>query len=126
MNLQRVQTDIWQAAEHFPNIESYTTTEGGLYIKAALQTSTGQPYIIMVTFVGYPSAMPKVMVITPAVKHGMHMYNTGHICYMHPSVWNPARHDLKYVLGQTAVWLNKHQVYLATSRWPGPSLSHTA
>jgi len=126
MNLQRVQSDIRVAAEHFPNIESYTTTDGGLYIKAALQTSTGQPYIIMVTFVGYPSSMPKVMVITPTVKHLMHMYNSGHICYMHPSVWNPARHDLKYVLGQAAVWLNKHQVYLATNRWPGPSLSHTA
>jgi hypothetical protein len=126
MNLQRVQADIQWAAEHFPNIEAYTTTEGGLYIKAALQTSVGRPYIIMVTFAGYPSSMPNVTVITPTVKHGMHMYRAGHICYMHPSAWNPGRHDLKYVLGQTAVWLNKHEIYLATGRWPGPSLAHTA
>lgn len=125
MNLQRVQADIREAADHFPNIETYTTTDGGLYIKAALQTSVGQMYILMVTFVGYPSAQPKVIVLTPAIQHGMHMY-PGYICYMHPNMWNPARHDLKYVLAQAAVWLNKHEVYKVRGVWPGPSLSHTA
>ena len=94
MNIQRIRADIRAASEHFPNIEAYTTTNGGIYIKAALQTSLGQLYIVMVTFGEYPSTMPTVTVVTPAVKHGMHMYKGGHICYMHPSVWNPARHDL--------------------------------
>jgi len=106
-------------------MESYTTTDGGIYIKAALQTSVGQVYIVMVTFSGYPSAMPRVTVITPAVKHVMHMYREGHICYMLPSFWNPARHDLLYVLAQAAVWLNKHEIYMAKGVWPGPSLSYT-
>ena len=84
----RVRADIRAAYDHFPNTESYTTTDGGIYIKAALQTSVGQVYIVMVTFSGYPSAMPRVTVITPAVKHIMHMYREGHICYMLPSFWN--------------------------------------
>lgn len=125
MNIQRIRTDIRTASEHFPNIESYTTTDGGIYIKAALQTSVGQVYIITVTFNDYPSKMPKVTVVAPAVKHSMHMYQGGFICYMHPSVWNPARHDLAYALAQAAVWLNKHEVYIAKGVWPGPSMAHT-
>ena len=60
-----------------------------------------------------PSVMPKVTVITPAVKHAMHMYQGGYICYMHPNYWNPASHDLIYVLAQSAVWLNKHEMFMA-------------
>ncbi|WP_316205134.1 MULTISPECIES: hypothetical protein [unclassified Bradyrhizobium] len=126
MSIQRLRAEIYAASQHFPNIESYATTDGSVYIKAALQTSVGQMYIITVTFAGYPSTMPKVTVVTPAVNHGMHMYKAGHICYMHPSVWNPGRHDLLYVLAQTAVWLNKHEIYMVKGVWPGPSLSHTA
>jgi len=126
VSIQRIRTEIRAALEHFPNIDSYTTNDGGIYIKAALQTSVGQMYIVMVTFGGYASTMPKVTVSAPAVKHGMHMYQGGHICYMHPSVWNPARHDLLYVLAQAAVWLNKHEIYMAKGVWPGPSLAHTA
>jgi ubiquitin-protein ligase len=124
MNVQRIQWEIRQAVEHFPNIESHAATDGGIYIKALLQTSVGQVYVIAVTFVGYPSEMPKVTVITPAVTHSKHMYSAGNICYMHPSVWNPAKHDLKFVLFQTAVWLNKHEIYIRKGVWPGPGLSH--
>jgi hypothetical protein len=78
-----------------------------------------------VTFTGYPSTMPKVQVIAPAVTHSKHMYTSGHICYMHPNMWNPARHDLKFVLAQTAVWLAKHEVYKVKGVWPGPQLAHS-
>lgn len=125
MDLQRVQADIRTAASHFPNIDTHHTADGGLYIKALLATSVGRVYVVNVTFAGYPSVMPKVTVVAPAVKHGMHMYVAGHICYMHPSVWNPGRHDVKHALAEAAVWLNKHEVYVATGRWPGPSLGHT-
>lgn len=124
MNVQRIQLEIRQTMEHFPNIETDTTTEGGVFIKALLQTSVGQVYVISVTFVGYPSEMPKVTVITPAITHSKHMYSAGHICYMHPTVWNPAKHDLKFVLAQAAVWLNKHEVYKQKGVWPGPGLAH--
>jgi ubiquitin-protein ligase len=125
VNVQRIQVELRQAAEHFPNIESYATTDGGIYIKAALQTSVGQVYIIMVTFTGYPFERPKVTVLTPPVQHVNHMY-PGYICYMHPNMWNPAKHDLKFVLAQAAVWLNKHEVYKVRGVWPGPALPHTA
>ena len=124
MELQRVRQDIQGAREHFPTIEAFPTVEGGIYIKAALQTSVGQAYVISVTFASYPSAMPKVTVVAPAISHGQHMYKSGHICYMHPSCWNPSKHDLKYTLCQAAVWLNKHEIYKTTGRWPGPSMAH--
>lgn len=124
MDVQRVQRDIRGAIEHFPNLETHTTLGGDIYIKGALQTSVGQIYVISVTFVGYPAQMPKVTVIAPAITHTKHMYNTGHICYMHPNFWNPARHDLKFVLAQIAVWLNKHEIYKQKLVWPGPGMTH--
>lgn len=124
MNVQRIQLEIQRAIEHFPYVESQATTGGDIYVKAALQTAVGQMYVISVTFVGYPSEMPKVTVITPPVAHRMHMYSSGNICYMHPNFWNPAKHDLKFVLAQAAVWLNKHEVYKQKGEWPGPGLRH--
>lgn len=124
MNVHLIRSEIQRAMEHFPNIETHTTVEGGIYIKAALQTSVGQIYVISMTFRAYPSEMPKVIVITPAVTHGKHMYTAGHICYMHPNMWNPAKHDVKFVLAQAAVWLNKHEVYKQKGIWPGPGLAH--
>jgi ubiquitin-protein ligase len=126
MNVLRIRSDIQRAIEHFPNIDTHTTNDGSIYIKAALQTSAGQMYIICVTFSAYPSEMPKVTVITPPVTHTKHMYKGGYICYMHPSMWNPARHDLKFVLGQAAVWLNKHEIYMRKRIWPGPELAHAS
>lgn len=124
MNVQRVQLDIQQAMGQFPNIETYPTSSGGIYIKVLLQTSVGQMYVISVSFVDYPAEMPRVTVVTPAVTHGKHMYTSGNICYMHPSVWNPAKHDLTFALAQTAVWLNKHEIYKLKGIWPGPGMAH--
>lgn len=124
MNVQRIQWDIQCAMEHFPNIDTHTTAGGGIYIKALLQTAVGHMYVISVTFEEYPSKMPKVTVITPAVTHTKHMYSSGNICYMHPNFWNPAKHDLMFVLAQSAVWLNKHEVYKQKGVWPGRGLAH--
>ena len=124
MNVQRIQWEIQQAMGQFPNIETHPTIDGGLYIKALLLTSVGQMYVIAVTFGGYPSEIPKVKVISPAVTHSKHMYEGGNICYMHPSLWNPAKHDLVFVLAQSCVWLNKHEVFKQKGVWPGPGLPH--
>ncbi len=120
MDLQRIRWEIQRAMAQFPNIETYPTIGGGICIKALLQTSVGQIYVLRVTFVGYPFEIPKVTVISPAVTHSKHMYTSGNICYMHPNLWNPAKHDLVFVLAQSSVWLNKHEVYEQKSVWPGP------
>ena len=124
MDLQRIRRDIQYALEHFPNIETQTSLNGEISLKAALQTSAGQIYVVSMTFAGYPSQLPKIMVIVPKVQHSMHMYNSGHICYMHPTMWNPGKHDVKFVLAQAAVWLNKNEVYKVRGVWPGPHLKH--
>lgn len=124
MNIQRARQDIQIAREHFPNIEAHPTLDGGLYVKAALQTSVGRVYVLSVTLANYPADMPRVTVLAPAVTHSKHMYTSGHVCYMHPSYWNPAKHDLRFTLAQAAVWLNKHEVYLQKGVWPGPGMAH--
>ena len=122
MDVQRIRREVQQAMYQFPNIETHATIGGDIYIKAALQTSVGQMYVIHVTFAGYPSEIPKVRVISPAVTHSRHMYTGGNICYMHPSLWNPAKHDLVLELAQSSVWLNKHEVYKQKGDWPGQGL----
>ena len=124
MDVQRIQCEIRQAMQHFPNIETHTTIDGSIFIKALLQTSVGQMYVICVTLAGYATEIPKVTVLSPAIRHNKHKYTGGNICFMHPSLWNPAKHDLVYVLAQSAVWLNKHEVYKQNGVWPGPGLAH--
>jgi ubiquitin-protein ligase len=124
MDLQRIQREFRQAQEHFPLLEAVPNGTGGLYVKAALQTSVGRIHIITVSFQGYPAEMPKIVVTKPEITHWKHRYQAGNICYMHPSMWNPGRHDLKFVLAQGAVWLNKHEVYMQKGTWPGPGLDH--
>jgi len=127
MDLQRIYSELRQAVEHFPNLEALPTGDGGVYLKAALQTATGKIYLLAIQFHGYPSQMPKVFVTKPELQHWKHRYSTGNICYMHPNMWNPGRHNVKYVLGQVAVWLNKYDVYLQNGfRWPGPGIEHHA
>jgi hypothetical protein len=123
MDLQRLRRDIGDAGAHFAHLEATPDGAGGLYVKTALQT-VKRLYILQVTFAGYPAVMPTITVTKPEISHWKHRYKAGNICYMHPNFWNPGKHDLKYALMQAAVWLNKHEVYLETNRWPGPGLEH--
>ena len=127
MEVQRIYLELRQAAEHFPNLEALPTGDGGVYVKAALQTSAGKIYLLALQFQGYPNEMPKVFITKPTLQAWKHRYNTGNICYMHPNMWNPGRHNMKYVLMQVAVWLNKYDVFLQNGgNWPGPGIEHNA
>ena len=126
MDVQRIHSEVRVASQHFPNIEAIPTTDGGVWVKACLQTSVGRIYMLGVYFDGYPYEMPKVFVTKPTLGYTIHIYNAGNICYMHPNVWNPGRHDLKHVLFQAAVWLNKYEVFQQRGKWPGPGISHAA
>jgi ubiquitin-protein ligase len=124
MDMQRIAKEVQEAAAHFALVEAHPTTNGGVYVKAGLHTSAGQTYVIAIYLDSYPIQMPKVYVTAPALASSPHRYRDGNICYMHPNMWNPGRHNLKYVIAQIAVWLNKYDVYQQTNRWRGPSLEH--
>lgn len=124
MDVQRVAREVRQAAEHFAYVEAHPTSEGGVCVKAGLQTAAARVYVVTITFQGYPNEMPKVYVTKPALTGSPHRYPDNQICFMHPNVWNPGRHDLKHVLFQVAVWLNKYDVYQQTGNWPGPEIKH--
>ena len=124
MDLQRLKRDIAEANEHFTYLEAVPDGVGGLSAKAVLQTAMKRMYVLSISFAEYPLKMPTIHVTKPQITHSKHRYNAGNICYMHPNFWNPGKHDLKYALAQAAVWLNKHEVYEQTNRWPGPGLSH--
>ena len=69
--------------------------------------------------------MPKVFITKPSVQPGTgHQYKEGNICYLHPNMWNPARHTLEFVLGRTAKWLNKYEVWRVKGIWPGAEIKH--
>lgn len=124
MNLSRIQRDIENAQRQFDYVESHPTNSGGIMAMVALQT-TRRYYTLAVTFPDtYPNSMPEVFVRKPILESSPHRYPDNQICYMHPRMWNPGRHDLTYVIQRAAKWLNKYEVYLILGRWPGASIDH--
>lgn len=124
MNLSRIQRDIANAQRQFDYVESHPTSSGGLMAMVALQT-TRRYYTLAVTFPdAYPNSMPEVFVRKPILENSPHRYPDNQICYMHPRMWNPGRHDLTYVIQRAAKWLSKYEVYLIRGRWPGAGIHH--
>ena len=106
-------------------VELHPTGNGGVFLKAAFQTSAGCTYVVSVSLANYPSQMPKVFVTAPAlVPNPPHYYREGNICYMHPNFWNPGRFNLVEVLKRTAKWLNKYDVWRVKREWPGAEILH--
>ena len=124
MDIRRVRTEVAQAATYFALVEAHPTTDGGVYVKAALQTPVGNTYIATITFPNYPNQMPKVLITKPTLPASRHRYTDGTICYLHPNMWNPGIHNLTFVLKRVAKWLNKYEVWRAKGQWPGAELLH--
>jgi ubiquitin-protein ligase len=86
----------------------------------------GGHYVLSIRFPDtYPNEMPRVYIDAPSVVDAPpHRYNTGNICYLHPSLWNPGSHNLKFVIWRSAKWLNKYEVWRVKGYWPGAELKH--
>ena len=124
MNLVRIRRDIVNAQQHFDYVEAHPTDTGGLMALVALQT-VRRVYTLAVTFPDtYPSAMPKVFVRRPTLEYSPHQFPHDRICYLHPSFWNPGRHDLRFVIARAAKWLAKYEVFRARGCWPGAGIDH--
>lgn len=124
MDVQRIRREVITASQTFALVEAHPTSNGGVFVKAGLQTSIGNAYVASIQFNGYPSQMPWVYIIKPTLAATPHIYTDGHLCYLHPNYWNPGRHDLTFVLQRAAKWLNKYEVWRQTGRWPGASIAH--
>lgn len=124
MNLTRIHREISAAQEHFDFVEAHPTSGGGIMALIALQ-SVVRFYTLAVIFPdSYPNAMPQVFVRKPSLQSSPHRYPNDQICFLHPSMWNPGRHDLTFVISRAAKWLAKYEVYLQTGAWPGAGIAH--
>ena len=120
----RVRREIALAQEYFDFVEGHATAEGGVMALLALQTNR-RVYTLGVSFpVTYPNAMPEVHVRKPELVPSPHRFPKNRICYLLPQMWNPGRHDLKFVIWRAAKWLAKYEVYRETRRWPGAGYDH--
>jgi ubiquitin-protein ligase len=125
MQISRIHQEVAQAALSFALVEAHPTNDGGVYVKSALQTAAGNAYIAAIYFPNYPNEMPKVYITKPAMQKGTgHEYTDGHICYLHPNMWNPGLHNLVFVLQRVAKWLNKYEVWRVKGIWPGAAMKH--
>ena len=125
MDIQRIRSEVRDAAATFAWIEVHPTTEGGVAVKVALQTSAGNLYAAVIHFPNYPHQMPKVFITQPALRtYCPHRYTDGNICYLHHSMWNPGRHHVTFVVARVAKWLNKYEVWCAKGYWPGAEVPH--
>lgn len=125
MDLARVLREIEEAKRAFSMVESHPTADGSLSVLCALQT-LNRIYTLAITFPdSYPNSAPQVHVRKPALNGSApHRYTNGHICYIHPTMWNPGRHHLTFAIARTAKWLNKYEVWLQTGLWPGAEIQH--
>lgn len=124
MDIQRIYREVEYARGTFALVELHPTNLGGVFVKAAFQTSAGRTYVVAVTFANYPFQMPRVDVTLPTLSGWKHRYKEGNICYLHPNMWNPGVHNLAFVLMRTVKWLNKYDIWNATGHWPGAELAH--
>ena len=127
MDLARVRREIEEAKRNFWYVESHPTANGSLYVLCALQTAPSRIYTLSITFPdSYPNSAPYVFVRKPDLATlAPHRYRDGNICYVHPTMWNPGRHHLSFVIGRTAKWLSKYEVWLKTAQWPGAEIAHS-
>ena len=125
MDLTRIQKELAEAQRTFSLVELRPTTDGKVFAKTGLQTVTGNYYVLSIRFPDtYPNEMPRVYIDAPSVTKAPHKYKPGNICYLHPTMWNPGLHDLKFVIGRAAKWLNKYEIWRTKGSWPGAELKH--
>ena len=126
MDILRINHEIVTAQRSFEYVEKHLTPNGIPYVLVALQTSASRYYTLAITFPdSYPFAMPSINIRKPTIKLGTgHQYENGNICYQYAPTWNPGRHDLVHVISRAAKWLNKYEVWLQTSKWPGAEIKH--
>lgn len=126
MDINRIQREFAEAQKTFAYVELHPTSDGKVFVKTALQTPASM-YVLSIRFPdNYPNEMPRIFVDAPAL-HGTapHRYQTGHICYLHPSMWNPGAHHLTFAIGRAAKWLNKYEVWRNNGgTWPGAQILH--
>ena len=126
MDIARIQREFAEAQRHFAPSNCGPTTDGKVYAKTALQTgpdgNTSFPS-------GFPTITPtKCRAFTSTrlrSRNAPHRYQGGHICYLHPSMWNPGAHNLAFVIARAAKWLNKYEVWRSNGgKWPGAQIRH--
>ena len=125
MDLTRINNEFYQAKKQFSYVELHPTSDGNVYAKTALQPSD-QFYIASIHFPNnYPNSMPRVFINKPTVDNASpHQYNTGNICYLHSTMWNPGIHTLSFVIARTAKWLSKYEIWKLKKIWPGAGIAH--
>lgn len=124
MDVNRIQREFSEAKKTFAYLELHPTADGKVYAKTALQSAGGM-YVLSIKFPqSYPNEMPRVFIETPPITIGPHRYQAGNICYLHPSMWNPGVHNLTFVIGRAAKWLNKYEIWRQKGTWPGAGIAH--
>ena len=124
-DIARLRQDVSSAQQEFALVELWKQADGELFVKVALQSSVGQAYMASIYLENYPTQMPRVMIDRPALAPlSPHRYQGGHICFLHPSMWNPGCHDIAFVIRRTSKWIHKYEVWRAQERWPGAQIRH--
>jgi ubiquitin-protein ligase len=126
MDIARIQREFADAQQRFTLVELRPTNDGKVYARTALQTVSGRQYVLSIRFPdNYPNEMPRVLIDAPTITSAPHRYQGGHICYLHPTMWNPGVHNLAFVIYRAAKWLAKYEVWCGNGgKWPGAEIKH--
>lgn len=115
----KVKDDIYQAIEFFKTYRPFITKEG-IILKGFIQTNNKTVYKNRIELMRrYPYVPPRSFIEAPKILNAPHMYGRGRLCLFEDSMWNPGIHNIKNIIEETAVWLNKYETWCYTKSWPG-------
>ena len=93
-----------------------------MYVRGKLRTNIGNTYKVKITIpYNYPFILPDVYLPETVIDTNCtHKYGTNKICFMRPEHWSSI-FSLAMVVGYTARWLNKYDLWLKNGKgdWPG-------
>lgn len=94
--------------------------------RGTLQPTESSPIYRVKVVYRYPRS-PQVWVGSPTLQpDAPHRYKDGSLClyYPHDGSWTPFRRISHTFVPWTALWLAFYEIWLHTSKWYGPEVSH--
>jgi len=106
----------------FPNFQFYAQNGRVNSVKGYLETSYNNSYYVKILISSnYPYDMPKIELPYTSIDSACpHIYTNDRLCVMKSDQWTTT-YSIAFMVGKTAVWLNKYDSWKRKGkiRWPG-------
>lgn len=118
----RMTVEKEKMARKFPKFKFYGHGGKITSVQGYLKTNYGKYYYVRIEIPDrYPYVMPRIFLPNETIdKSCRHVFTEGNICVMKSEQWSSTL-SLAFIVGKTAVWLNKYDTWKrgGMELWPG-------